>query len=281
MPHVVRSLGSLDSTLGTYAAGHSSGHSRFVLVGRVDSPHQEVAVGELEPDGRVDRHLHAFEQALYVLSGSVALEVAGRREELVADDFVWIEFGVPHSLENTGSDPVRWLEVSAPAPGSPRLEDTVFGGEAAAQPEVAYRRGRFDVSSMPEPSETLGLAGASGASSANVGGAAVELLVNQEFGASQLNLMALRYVPGGGIEDHDHAFEEAFLFLEGEIEVVLDGQPYTLRGGDFFWSGVGGTHSLHNRSDRPVRWLESQVPQPPPRHQFRYGGDWERLVGAG
>jgi hypothetical protein len=29
-----------------------------------------------------------------------------------------------------------------------------------------------------------------------------------------------------------------------------------------------------------VLWLETQAPQPPSRHQFRYRVDWERLVGT-
>ena len=37
-------------------------------------------------------------------------------------------------------------------------------------------------------------------------------------------------------------------------------------------------HALANRSAEPVRWLETQVPQPPSRHQARFKGDWERLT---
>jgi quercetin dioxygenase-like cupin family protein len=103
--------------------------------------------------------------------------------------------------------------------------------------------------------------------------------VNQDFGASQLVLMALQYAPGGGIKEHDHAFEEGFFIIEGQLEGDLDGEQHTFGPGDYFWSGVGSTHELTNRSDTPVRWLETQAPQPPSRHQFRYLGDWERLAG--
>jgi quercetin dioxygenase-like cupin family protein len=272
MNHVGR-LGETDVEDGVYA-GHSVGLARRPLVDRVvGSPHQALTHFELAPDGRVDRHVQAFEEAFYLLSGSLELEVAGQREELRADDYVWIEVGVAHSLENRGSEPARWLEVSAPAPGS-SLEDVVFSETAGGEPELPYRRGRFDVSQLPEPSDNI-LAGAA----ANVGGASVRLLVDREFGASQLVLMALRYVPGGAIKDHDHAFEEAFFFLEGEIEVGLDGDTHTLGPGDYFWSGVGSMHALTNRSSEPVLWLETQAPQPPSRHQFRYRVDWERLVG--
>jgi quercetin dioxygenase-like cupin family protein len=272
--HVVGSLSDVASQLGPFE-GTSVGLTRRTLIDRsAGSVHQSVVHCELAPGGHIDRHLHAFEEALYILTGTLAAEVSGVREELVADEFVWIELGVPHVLVNDGAEPTTWLEVNAPIPGA-ALADTVFSDGSGANPEVAYRRGRFDVGELPEPSSTLGLAGAG---SSNVGGAALRMLVDSELGASQFNLMALRYVPGGAIKEHDHAFEEAFFFVEGEIEALLDGKPYTLRAGDFCWSGVGSMHALTNRSDAPVRWLETQAPQPPSRHQFRYRGDWEQLT---
>ena len=47
-----------------------------------------MAVVELGPGGSVDRHLHAFEEGVYVLADAVTLEVAGPAEELAADDYV-------------------------------------------------------------------------------------------------------------------------------------------------------------------------------------------------
>jgi quercetin dioxygenase-like cupin family protein len=170
---------------------------------------------------------------------------------------------------------VRWFEVCAPQPGA-ALDDTVFVGPDAkgAESELPYRRGHFDLASLPEPSGSIGLAGFGGA---NVEGASLEILMRPDRGASQFNLMHLRYAEGGLIKEHDHAFEEGFFFLEGEIEALLDGETYTLRAGDYCWSSVGGMHALTNRTSLPVRWLETQAPQPPSRHQARFKGDWDRL----
>jgi mannose-6-phosphate isomerase-like protein (cupin superfamily) len=60
---------------------------------------------------------------------------------------------------------------------------------------------------------------------------------------------------------------------------VLEGETYELGAGDFCWSGVGSMHALRNVSDAPVRWLETQVPQPPPRYQARFVADWRRFLG--
>ena len=35
-----------------------------------------------------------------------------------------------------------------------------------------------------------------------------------------------------------------------------------------------------NRSDGPVRWLETQVPQPPSRYQARFTAEWARFLAS-
>ncbi len=271
-------LGRLSQTpdgVGRYA-GHCAGHSRRTLIDRgTGSPHQEVVVAELAPGGRVDRHLHAFEEAFYVLEGELTFGAAGATEELGADDFVFVDRGTAHELSNTSGEVVRWFEVSAPQPGT-ALEDTVFfAGEAPAAPaDPPYWRDHFDADALPPPSGVI----LTGFNAANVGGAALRILVGPDSGASQLNLMVVQYHPGGFIAEHDHAFEEGFFFLTGEVEANLDGEIHTLEAGDYCWSSVGSMHALTNRSDGIVRWLETQVPQPPSRYQARFRGDWERFV---
>ena len=278
MHHVGR-LTETRADLGCYA-GQSTGHARFPLVGQTEgSPHQKVSIAELAPGGRVGRHVQAYEEALYVLDGTLDVEIAGDAERLTADDYCFIEKAVPHSLANSGDDTVRWFELAAPQPGADMIDDTVFvdDGFEADLPELVFRRGRFDASALPPPSSVLGLAGFG---AANVGGASLEILVEREFSASQFHLMVVEYAPGGFITEHDHAFEEAFFFVSGEIEAVLDGETYTLEAGDYCWSGVRSRHAFANRGDAPVRWLETQVPQPPSRHQARFKADWERFTSA-
>ena len=149
--HVVGKLAETRQTTAPFA-GHGPGLTRRPLFDRDrGTVHHSVVHFELEPDGRIERHLHAFEQAVYVLSGSLAVDVAGTREELAADDYLWIELGVPHAVSST-SAAREWLEVSAPNPGA-RFQDTVFSRRVAgATPEVPYRRGHFDVGDLPEPS---------------------------------------------------------------------------------------------------------------------------------
>ena len=269
-------LSETSGDAGRYA-GSSRGHVRRELVGRASgSVHQEVVVAELEPGGTVDRHLHAFEEACYVLEGELVLEVGGETERLGVDDYVFVDRGVAHELRNESGATARWFEVSAPQPGGD-LEDTVFvtGWGGSAEVEVPYRRAHFDADELPPPADTIGLAGFG---AGNVGGAVARIIVGPESGASQFNLMIVQYAPGGFIKRHDHAFEEGFFFLTGEVEAELDGETHTLEAGDYCWSAVGSMHALENTAGVNARWLETQAPQPPSRYQARFVGDWEQLA---
>jgi quercetin dioxygenase-like cupin family protein len=271
--HHAGALAGVPSNLDVYA-GHADRHSRFPLVDRAaGSVHQVVAVAELEAGGGVELHAHAYEEAIYVLEGELVLSVANADEGLAANDFAFVPGGMAHALANRSAGRVRWYELGAPQ-ASDGFADTTFLNRAPAgsSPDVPFHRGHFDPGELPPPSDTLGLAGFG---AANVGGASLTMLIDREAGASQFNLFLVQYVPGGLIKEHDHPFEESFFFVSGEIEAVLDGTVYDLHAGDYCWSGAASMHAFTNRSDAPVRWIETQAPQPPSRHQARFRGDWE------
>jgi quercetin dioxygenase-like cupin family protein len=271
--HHVGTLAETPPSQGVYAA-HADGYARFPIVDRaVGSVHQTVAVAELAPRGHVQLHAHACEEAIYLLEGKLVLNVAGADEQLAPGDFAFVPFGVAHALVNLSGEPARWYELGAPQ-ASNGFDDTTFLAEAPARTDldVPFRRGHFDAGELPPPSDTLGLAGFG---AANVGGASLTMLLDAEGTASQFNLFVVEYVPGGLIKEHDHPFEESFFFVSGEIEAVLDGTTYHLRAGDYCWSGAASMHAFTNRSEAPVRWIETQAPQPPSRHQARFRADWE------
>jgi quercetin dioxygenase-like cupin family protein len=109
--HLVGRLAETAADNGVYAA-HSAGHVRLPFVSSAaGSPHQGLAVAALVAGGSVGRHVQAYEEALYVLEGTLQLDVAGEREQLSVDDYCFIEKGVPHALENGAEGTVRWLEA--------------------------------------------------------------------------------------------------------------------------------------------------------------------------
>jgi len=251
--------------------GHAARYTRAPIVDQdTGSLHQRVAVSELASGGAIDPHAHSYEEGVYLLSGRATLLAGGTEHELAADDFTLIETGSCHAWRNAGAEPVRWLEVSAPQPkrAGGDFPDTFFVASAGDEPTP--RTGHFDESQLPP----LALAGFT---AANVSGASLKMLVDPPFGAAHFNLFVVQYALGGLIKEHDHAFEEAYFFVEGEIEATAEGKTHTLRAGDYFFTSVGCPHAFANRSDGTVRWIETQVPQPPSREAARFKVDWQGL----
>ncbi len=104
-------------------------------------------------------------------------------------------------------------------------------------------------------------------------GIALKMLVDQRLDAQCMTMFMVEYQPGGSALPHDHPLEEAYYIAEGEVEAEADGVRYTLRPGDVFWTGVGCVHAFYNTSGKTVRRLETQPPQPPARHAYRFARD--------
>jgi mannose-6-phosphate isomerase-like protein (cupin superfamily) len=83
---------------------------------------------------------------------------------------------------------------------------------------------------------------------------------------------------GGGAGPHDHPLEETYMILEGVVDATFDGERYRLGPGDVAWAGVGCVHAFSNPGPGVVRWLETQAPQPPSRHSYRFARDWDYLT---
>lgn len=275
------------------------GLSRLVVVGpQQGAVHTEVAVGALAPGGWLQRHFHSFEEALYVLAGELLVEIDGHVHRLVAGDFTFMPVGTWHALGNAGSEQTRWLSVNTPQRLSPDagrrdtfLASNPFDLEAlatvAVRPPFGDPRlrwvGHYD--GTPPQAEALALTDPArgrrpaGRDTALVvySGISVKMLVDRVFGAELLTMFTVDYEPGGAAQVHDHPFEEAYFFLDGEIEAELEGRAHTIRAGDVVFAGVGATHGFFNSGTGRVRWIETQAPQPPERHSYRWIDHWRRF----
>ena len=108
-------------------------------------------------------------------------------------------------------------------------------------------------------------------------GITVKPMIDSDLDAQLSTMFMVQYAPDGVAGAHDHPFEETYYFLEGRAEAILDGETYELGPGDVAWAGVGCVHSFRNLGDGPLRWLETQSPQPPGRHAYRFARDWDYL----
>ena len=255
--------------------------------------HTGLARAVIAPGGIVGTHLHSTEQSFYVLSGSPVLTLDGRSYAVAKDDCGLVPVGVAHAWSNPGAEQAVLLEANAPAPRLAGPPDTFWTGEHpdiadAAPPDIRdprtrtfFRLGSTDMdvdalklgASVDSPTVSASMATALLAYS----GIAVKMLLDERLGAVLHTMFMVEYQPGGVAQPHDHPLEEAYYILEGEVDAVADGETFTLQAGDTFWTGVGCIHAFYNRSGGRVRWLETQSPQPPANHSYRFDRDWDHL----
>jgi mannose-6-phosphate isomerase-like protein (cupin superfamily) len=108
-------------------------------------------------------------------------------------------------------------------------------------------------------------------------GTTVKMMVDSDLGASLSTTFLVQYQPAGLAGAHDHPFEETYMILEGEVDARFEGVAYRLKPGDVAFAAVGCVHEFSNPAQVPVRWLETQAPQPPSRYSYRFARDWTYL----
>lgn len=278
-------------------AGAHTGLTRQTLVdGSVGAVHTQLDIHGLAPGGEVASHCHSFEEASWVLGGEPAVLLDGRAMRLRPGDFLAAPVGTSIAWANPGASAATWLTVSTPirlGQDAPRRDTFLLSGrtwDAAAAPPLTVGPtsrlvGHYE--GTPPQMDALRLRDrprgrpTAGRDTALVvySGISVKMMVDATLGADLLTMFTVDYEPGGSAQIHDHPFEEAYVFLGGEIEGEFEGTPYTFRKGDVAWAGVGATHGFFNDGPTHVRWLETQAPQPPVRHSYRWYDDWKKLEG--
>lgn len=273
---------------------HCFGFRRFGAVDRsVGATHTSFNLCELDAGGRLDAHVQSFEELFYVEEGEPILVLDGRAYPLLPGACGVVPIGTPHAWIGPKEGVAKWAEMLTPIPrGAGEPEDIFFLGPPkihASEPlDIRdprslhiFRMSNDDITldklkvgaRIEAPTVSSSMATALLAYS----GIAVKMLVDQRLGAALATMFMVEYQPGGVAHLHDHPLEEAYYFLEGEVEAVADGKTYRLKPGDVLWTAVGSIHAFYNRTQGTVRWLETQSPQPPARHSYRFNRDWEYL----
>jgi quercetin dioxygenase-like cupin family protein len=251
---------------------------------------------QLVAGGHVDAHVHSYEESFYVLEGRPRLSMHGQTVDLAPHQCGLVPVGVEHAWQADGSEPALWIDMAAPRPRPEDAPpDTVFtgptGGAGGEREPLDIRdprtrhffrldEGQMDVDNLKLGSRVDARQVSASMATALLAysGIAVKMLVDQRLDAQLQTMFMVEYQPGGVAHPHDHPFEEAYYVLDGEVEAEADRERYTLRPGDFFWTAAGCIHAFYNTSDATVRWLETQAPQPPAQHSYRFSRDWEYLA---
>ncbi len=273
---------------------HSRGYRQQVLVdATVGSPHMSLTFDYLDHEGHVESVLHSYEVSFYVFSGTLAVTTLGTTTHLSAHHCFNIPLGTTYSLTSVGGA-VEFLRMASPTRiGDGRRKDTFFTGEVlvGSEPIIPDMRDPRNRNAARFDSESMDLRRLAGGTNVNdptaspsmatallaYSGIGVKMLIDQQVGAQLHTMFIVDYQPTAIAHPHDHPFEEAYVFVEGEVHALVEGKEMVLRPGDVLWAGVGADHGFENRSDGLVRWIEVQAPQPPARHSYRFNREWEHL----
>jgi mannose-6-phosphate isomerase-like protein (cupin superfamily) len=95
--------------------GHRLGNVEF-LARTVDTPRFNFQIIEIAPGRVLEAHAHEGEDdAFYILSGELTFEFGDRVVAAPPGTFVLAPPGVEHGFRNDGAEPVRMLNIHAPA----------------------------------------------------------------------------------------------------------------------------------------------------------------------
>ena len=256
--------------------------------------HTGFAICLLEPGGVVPAHVHSYEECCFVLDGAVLLQTDAGAVRMRAGDYGLVPVGTPHAWRNDGDQPARWAQMTAPQPRGRHGGDTFAvpsdavacdDGPATVDPRDPRNRffGHVEPANLEVDRQSQQLLAVSASMRTALlvySGITVKMMVDTDLGAQLTTMFMVQYAPDGVAGAHDHPFEETYLFLAGEAEAEFDGVSYRLGPGDVAFAGVGCVHGFRNVGDGPLRWLETQAPQPPARYSYRFARDWEYLRAA-
>jgi quercetin dioxygenase-like cupin family protein len=288
--HLVRRSSKLAFATPAEFEGRSDGYTGDALV---DEPAGGVQMGfrvaRLEAGGHVAAHVHSFEESIYVIEGRLTVDTLEGSVELVPGDYGLLPVGATHASHNTSDTVATFAEMKAPLPRErfgfdTRFPATQLPDRDAARIDVRDPRtrsfGHIDAASMDPAMQTqdrLAVSASMRTALLVYSGITVKMMVDSDLGADLSTMFMVQYEPDGFAGPHDHPLEEAYLILEGEVDGVFDGETYHLEPGDLAWAGVGCVHEFRNSGPGRVRWLETQAPQPPGRHSYRFARDWVYL----
>lgn len=286
--HLVRRAGEVAYSAPGELAPGATGYTRQELLGVDDGVvHTGLGLCRLEPGGRVPAHVHSFEESVHMLSGEAVLVTPEATVRLGRGDYGLVPVGVPHAWRSVDAGVAEWVEVAAPPP-RPRYGHDTFGvpdlpvvEPISVDPRDPRTRSFGNITSahMDPGRQTQQLLAVSASMRTALlvySGITLKMMVDSDLGASLSTLFMVQYVPDGVAGPHDHPFEESYLILDGEVDATFDGEHVRLREGDLAWTGAGCVHSFH-AVGVPVRWLETQCPQMPARHSYRFVRDWDYL----
>jgi quercetin dioxygenase-like cupin family protein len=284
--HVIKKASEAEFQVETGIAPESAGYSRWRAVGYEDgAAHTDFGRSRLAPGGVIPTHVHSFEEQFNLISGEVTLVTPEATVHLVAGDYGVIPIGVPHSWHSVGTEVAEWADILSPRKAhgydTYRVADQPAGTPTVVDARDPRTRsfGNITEGHMNpgrQSQELLAVSASMRTALLVYSGISLKMMVDSDLGAVASTMFMVQYEPDGKAGAHDHPLEEAYLIMDGEVDAWFDGEYVRMVPGDMAWAGVGCVHAFQ-AVGAPVRWLETQSPQMPHRHAYRFSRDWEYL----
>ncbi|NKB49576.1 MAG: cupin domain-containing protein [Alphaproteobacteria bacterium] len=89
---------------------------RMLMDANFGATHFNMFVVSFPDGGLCDHHDHPFEEAYFILDGTVDVIFDGKDYTLGPGDYGWTGVGAQHGFFPKAGQPIRWLEIQAPQP---------------------------------------------------------------------------------------------------------------------------------------------------------------------
>jgi quercetin dioxygenase-like cupin family protein len=193
------------------------------------------------PGAQLPYHQHPHGEAVTVLAGEMAMEVAGRRYHLRPLDHIWIPAGTPHQAVNIAASKPALVHVAMDTAAPERtLVENTFRAQAMAESSTgmpgAEHVGRHATTAWYEPSP----------------GARFQDFYNRDLGSPNLSGGYGIFEPGARLPCHIHDFDESITIVEGTAICIVEGREYSVADYTTALAPRGRCHYFINRSRQPM-----------------------------
>jgi 2-keto-3-deoxy-L-rhamnonate aldolase RhmA/quercetin dioxygenase-like cupin family protein len=211
------------------------------------------------PGSQLENHLHPYTESVTLLSGSLLVEVEGRRYTLNALDNITIPRNLAHSAMNASSAQPAVAHAAMPTDSPSRtLVDKFFS-----------RRGMPEDSPGKEGAERVTRQRTADRFAAGQGASFVDFFNRDLVPGIEMSGGFGLFQPGGRLLAHFHDFDESICIVQGRATCIVEGRKYTLSNCATALQPRGRVHYFINQSQEPMAMI------------WVYGGPVpERLVVA-
>lgn len=199
----------------------------------------------LAPGAQLACHLHPYAESVTLLSGSLLMEVEGRRYALQPLDTLTVPAERAHVAQNPASREPAVLHVAMASDSPTRTLVHRFFSRRTMPPDCPGVEGGeriVRIATAPRSSPGSGADFVDYFNRDLVGG----LTMSGGYGLFQ---------PGGRLPAHVHDFDESICIVQGRATCVVEGRRYTLTDCATAMQPRGRVHYFVNESDEPMAMI--------------------------